>query len=68
MKNYEQQKIKQFLATVDTAGAMNADDREYNFQLVTSENRILRILFKRNETIGILKVNHSLFSNLNDPK
>ena len=53
---------------MDTAGTMNADDREYNFQLVTSENRILRILFKRNETIGILKVNHSLFSNLNDPK
>ena len=44
------------LATVDTAGNTHADDREYNFQLVTSENRILRILFKRNETIGILKV------------
>ena len=47
----------QNLATVDTAGSTNADDREYNFQLVTSENRILRIPFKRNETIGILKVN-----------
>ncbi len=53
------------VGTADTTATnTNADDREYNFQLVTSENRILRIPFKRNETIGILKV--TIRTNIND--